>query len=308
MSKKLDQSIFKGKDKKWQWAAIDGLNSTPTLFTHKPKKSNIFDFYVNSAGGIRDLREDTGYCTKNWEDSLIEREGSDKIARDILKESIELLESGIAMNWSDMKKIEAGLNRGMYGMQIKLHELHLQMEGQQRQIHLAAEAIGSNKQAIMRIENKDKAKPKLKQLDQSVFEGLDKKWQFAAVDKDGSASYYDGIPDIRNDQFIYWDTPNGAGQSHRLDGTYNAKNWLDSLIEREAEGLTGSNLTRALKKERDWVLAYVSNENDVTAEFHRHAVVVTGITDNGDFICSDARWRHAVPVNHNGKILTAKEV
>lgn len=373
MSKKLDQSIFKGKDKKWQWAAIDAVNSVPTLFTHKPEKSKLFDFYMNAEGEYYDLRGDIGYNTKNWQDSLIEREGADKIARDILKESIEILESGIAMNWSDMKKIETRLNREMSGMQTKLNELCLQVDGQQRQIHLAAESIGSNKQAISKIENKS-----LKQLDQSVFEGLDKKWRFAAVDRSGEVWAYNYKPnydsgywfvepqassgmavgadyDASNwknsliereaklktlDQSVFegldekwkWLGVNSdgtllratqkprtsvsrtafvllVGNSEVFGEGYDTSNWQDSLIERESEvELTGSDLTRALKKERDWVLAYVSNENDVTAEFHQRAVIVTGITDKGDFICSGGRWRYAVPVSHNGKILSAKEV
>ena len=32
--------------------------------------------------------------------------------------------------------------------------------------------------------------PKLKQLDQSVFDGLDEKWRFAAVDKCGEVAVY----------------------------------------------------------------------------------------------------------------------
>lgn len=53
----------------------------------------------------------------------------------------------------------------------KLAAMSEQLESQQRQIHMMADAIGLNKQAITFIENKiEKDEPTLKKLAQSVFD------------------------------------------------------------------------------------------------------------------------------------------
>lgn len=58
----------------------------------------------------------------------------------------------------------------------------------------------------------------------------------------------------------------------------------------------------------DWVLAYVSDENDATAEFHQRPAIVTGATIDGRFKCGEITWRFAVPINNQGEPLTAKDV
>lgn len=236
-----------------------------------------------------------------------------KVTKKQLQEDIKSLESGITMNWSDMKKIEVRLSRAMTDMATRISNISLQLEGQQRQIRLAADSIGLNKQAIIMLENKAEPKPQLKQLDQSVFNGLDEKRRFAAVDSDGVASYYDGIPEIRKDHFIYLDAPNGAGQSYRLSGTYDASNWQNSLIERKAE-LKGSDLCRAMLARGDkYVLCGVSDNHDSDAADHEgDDFLAEAVTD---FDCKDElfgttsmRWNYAVPINNMGEPLTAKEV
>ena len=72
--------------------------------------------------------------------------------------------------------------------------------------------------------------------------------------------------------------------------------------------LTGSELCKAMINKNDWVLAYVSDENDATAEFHQRPAIVTGATIDGRFKCGEITWRFAVPINNQGEPLTAAEV
>lgn len=157
--------------------------------------------------------------------------------------------------------------------------------------------------------------PKLKQLGQSVFNGLDEKWRFAAVDDDGRAYGFMKKPVIDQDDpcFIDEDTT----RCKWIGEGYDASNWQNSLIERDTAAellevdlsseLTGSDLARALKNRDEWVLVYVSDENDATAEFHQRPSIVTGATDDGRFKCGDTTWRYAVPINNQGEPLTAAE-
>lgn len=94
------------------------------------------------------------------------------------------------------------------------------------------------------VSRKDLKKPKLKTLGQSVFDGLSERWQFAAVDKSGEAWIYTGKP-VR--EAAYWHVliypmdhiANSAGTG------YDTTNWQDSLIKRETNELTGSELCKA---------------------------------------------------------------
>ena len=91
---------------------------------------------------------------------------------------------------------------------------------------------------------------------------------------------------------------------------YDASNWQNSLIKREKKELTGSELCRAMIiGDRDWVLAYVSNESDATALFHKNAIVVTDFDLSEDaFYCRGENFAYAVPINNQGEPLTASEV
>ncbi len=159
-------------------------------------------------------------------------------------------------------------------------------------------------------------KPKLKQLDQSIFDGVDEKWRFAAVDKCGEVWYSTHRTQPSSSGTHLSLEPNADSMQAR--DYYDASNWRDSLIERDiakeplevdlSGELTGSDLCRYLKSRKHWVLAVVSDENDATAEFHQRAVIVTGVASKGGFICGDRVWRYAVPIDHKGEPLTAAEV
>src|SRR5699024_8114124 len=174
-------------------------------------------------------------------------------------ERISTLEDAVAMNWSDMKKIETKISRAMTDMATRISNISLQLEGQQRQIHLAADSIGLNKQAIIMLENEREAEaepepePQLKQLDQSVFDGLDEKWRFAAVDKCGEVWYstHKTQPSVSGTHL----SPEPNADSMQAKDYYDASNWQNSLIERDtAKELTGSDLCRAMLKRGDKIV------------------------------------------------------
>lgn len=148
-------------------------------------------------------------------------------------------------------------------------------------------------------------KPQLKQLDQSVFDGLDEKWRWAAVNELGILMLSMGkMVNIDG----CWVRQLSSDELFGKERGYDTTDWKESLIERDNAELTGSDLCRYLKSRKHWVLAVVSDENDATAEFHQTAAVVTGIASDGGFICGDKVWQYAVPIDHKGEPLTAKEV
>lgn len=147
--------------------------------------------------------------------------------------------------------------------------------------------------------------PKLKQLDQSVFDGLDTKWRFAAVDADGVASYYNGMPDLRDDEFVYWDVKNGATQSQRLSGKFDTTNWQNSLIERDKVELTGSDLCRAMLERGDKAVLCLVIDNKENGVKQYDAITKT--SGRSAFISHYHYWHKVTPVNNQGEPLTASE-
>ena len=131
-----------------------------------------------------------------------------------------------------------------------------------------------------------KPRPQLKQLDQSIFDGLDEKWRFAAVGKNGSVYKFRFTPKVFRDSYL---CDEGYHKCSLVGEGYDTSNWQNSLIERDiAKELTGSELCRAMIiGDRDWVLAYVSNESDAKnwnyADFvrcvncHKYGYVELGI-------------------------------
>ena len=153
--------------------------------------------------------------------------------------------------------------------------------------------------------------PELKQLDQSVFDGLDEKWRFAAVDSDGSRAVFtsDNITQTYGKHYV-----NAlSGEVKQVLGRVDASNWQNSLIEREKKELTGSDLARAMLARGDkFILCGVSDVDDIDAanpdsiDFRAEAVT--------DFYCKDElfdtasmRWRYAVPINNQCEPLSAAE-
>lgn len=156
-------------------------------------------------------------------------------------------------------------------------------------------------------------KPQLKQLDQSVFDGLDADYNFAAIDGcTGRAYAFEEKPytPVGRD---YWRVHVGLWQ--RVDDGYDTSNWQNSLIERDiAKELTGSDLARAMLARGDkFILCGVSDSDDSDAANHEDddflAEAVTDFDDtDGLFSTTSMRWNHAVPINNQGEPLTASEV
>ena len=140
-------------------------------------------------------------------------------------------------------------------------------------------------------------KPQLKQLDQSVFDGLDEKWRFSAVDKGGAVWVYSGKPD-RDRDCGYWFVKEPVDML--IGRGYDASNWQNSLIEREiAKELTGSDLARAMLERGDKYIV-------CTVDYG--VVVITGSNKDGSFFSTDCAYTSATPINNKGEPLTAAEV
>src|SRR5699024_2838400 len=106
--------------------------------------------------------------------------------------------------------------------------------------------------------------PPLKQLDQSIFIGLEDKWKFASVDRGGEAWVYTGKPTL---DCNYWHVEALASVGTEIGEGYDASNWRESLIERETNELTGSELCKAMLARGDkYVLCLVNDKSEEAAE------------------------------------------
>ena len=168
-------------------------------------------------------------------------------------------------------------------------------------------------------------KPQLKQLDQSVFDGLDEKWRFAAVDSDGSARAYNynQVP-IGGNHEPHPDQSEKGFEVYEFIGTgYDASNWQNSLIERDvakellevdlSSELTGSDyyysksVTERLENGQKLVMCFVSNVSESDAMNESHVEVITSVdTELND--TDGYGWQYAIPINNQGEPLTAAEV
>lgn len=153
------------------------------------------------------------------------------------------------------------------------------------------------------------SEPKLKVLDQSVFDGEDEKWRFAAVVEDGRALYFDKKPYDSDDitgHFVF----KGDYQASFCGTGYDATNWKNSLIERESKELTGSDLCRAMLARGDkFVLCYASDFSEKYAAEKRERINLVTHTDGSGIWAKGTSWKYAVPFNQRtSEPLTAKEV
>ena len=176
------------------------------------------------------------------------------------------------------------------------------------------------KQSVLRLEKLTDEKlidePQLKQLDQSVFNGLDEKWRFAAVDADGSANGFDVRVYPRGGDkyglFAYADDyANSDDNAIRLGEGYDASNWQNSLIERDtAKELTGSELCKAMLGRGDkFVVCKLADTSEADAISNSMAKLVTEYDGDGFYHeLADSYWYFAVPINNQGEPLTASEV
>lgn len=145
-----------------------------------------------------------------------------------------------------------------------------------------------------------KQEPKLKVLDQSVFDGLDAKWRFAAVDKCGEVwACTDKVFASRDEVHL----PSNNQDTIHIKGYYDASDWQNSLIERDKVELTGSDLCRAMLERGDkYVLSDVGGGHNVQ--------VIGGWTEHGFTSRTNqfCLFRNPIPINNQGEPLTATDV
>lgn len=160
---------------------------------------------------------------------------------------------------------------------------------------------GADKEAMRPIPKHQE--PQLNQLDQSVFNGLDKKWRFAAVDKNGEVWVYSGKPNLSSSDWFV-DEPVGMA----IGEHYDTLNWQNSLIERDKVELTGSDLCRAMLERGDkHIMCFIGDLSDSAAIKRGLARIVTGIY-KGRFETNNTAWSVAIPINSQGKPLTQSDV
>jgi hypothetical protein len=155
----------------------------------------------------------------------------------------------------------------------------------------------------------DFEEPQPKVLDQSIFNGLDEKWRFAAVDKCGEVwACTDKVFSTRDGVHL----PSN-NQDTLLVGQYDASNWQNSLIERESKELAGNDCyyskiaSKLLKDGQKQVVCFASNVSEADALSEKHIEVI---------ICLDVQfddtdgygWDYVIPINNQGEPLTASEV
>lgn len=148
--------------------------------------------------------------------------------------------------------------------------------------------------------------PKLKQLDQSVFDGLDEKWRFAAVNADGFAGLFKDQPYVIKKEWAA-----SCTLHQNLGDNFDTTNWQNSLIERNKVEPTGSDLCRKMLERGDkYVMCSVSMADDETA-LSAETVTLNRIVISLDkewlYTDTGTRWHYAVPINNQGEPLTASE-
>lgn len=243
-----------------------------------------------------------------------------KITKKQLQRDIELLESGIGMNWSDMKKIETRLNHTMNEMAQQLEaleefatyadnmltELNHALPDPEYDAKCEAQEADVDASLDRHRERLGLNKPQLKQLDQSIFNGLDEKWRFAAVDSDTSVYTYEARQHIEDNR--YW--VSDFGMQKYIGTGYDTTDWQNSLIERDiakellevdlSSELTGSELCRAMLERGDnYIMCVVGTIREV---------VIIDTVQDGYFYSKDVRYLNPKPINNQGEPLTASEV
>lgn len=144
--------------------------------------------------------------------------------------------------------------------------------------------------------------PQLKELDHSVFNGLNSKWLYAAIDSDGELWIYTHKPDI-DSNYWYVDEPEGR----EIGEGYDTTNWQTSLIERETIELTGSDLARAMLARGDkYVMCKTSGTGEAEAMESKYLDVIQKC--DWEFFYTPYKKRYAVPVNNQGEPLTSSDV
>lgn len=166
-------------------------------------------------------------------------------------------------------------------------------------------AITNLLQRVTFLEN-----PHLKHLDQSIFDGLDEKWRWAAFNTPSNSPVLFSVKPYESmrggwyavlgcDEYMILD---------ELEGVYEyASNWQNSLIERDtAKELTGSELCRAMLARGDkYVMCKTSGTGEAEAMESKYPDVIQKY--DWEFFYTPYKKRYAVPINNQGEPLSAAE-
>ena len=171
---------------------------------------------------------------------------------------------------------------------------------------------------LVKMKGYNESEPQLKQLDQSIFDGLDEKWRFAMVSSVGIPFVYDykptGMRAILSDSSAQLMV--NLEKVMRIDEyDYDTSNWQNSLIERDiakellevdlSSELTGSELCRAMINRGDKIVLCIVKDYEHEDDAYYDAI--THCSGNC-FESSLSTWSYATPINNRGEPLTAAEV
>ena len=163
------------------------------------------------------------------------------------------------------------------------------------------------------------SEPKLKQLDQSVFNHpyVDDRFNYVALNADGQSIFFEQKPSVSVNLDIWVAT--GGSILPMLKGC-DATDWQNSLIERDtakellevdlSSELTGSELCKAMLARGDkYVLCQCWDSS--YADIEQVVDVINGFECTAYkklFAGNRHNWEYAVPINNQGEPLTASEV
>lgn len=209
-------------------------------------------------------------------------------------------------------------------------ELFDLIQEQSSVIQKLSETVSAHHTDIMRIEKVLDVKfcepetcapePKLKQLDQSVFDGLDEKWKSAATNTDGKA-YLHNMPKSMmyfNHSSYGWCSKDYDAHEMQLIGDgFDPSGFAIGFIERDiakellevdlSSELTGSDLARAMLARGDkYVLCHLSQTSEKSAK--DVLGIAIGYDHSGFRVQRHNRWHYAVPINNQGEPLTQSGV
>ena len=162
------------------------------------------------------------------------------------------------------------------------------------------------------------SEPQLKQLDQSVFNGLDEKWKSAATNTDGKA-YLHNMPKsmmyFNHSSYGWCSKDYDAHEMQLISDGFDPSGFAIGFIERDiakellavnlSSDLTGSDLARAMINRGDKIVLCIVR--DYEHEDYTYYDAITHCSDDY-FDSSLSSWRYAVPINNQGEPLTASEV
>lgn len=196
---------------------------------------------------------------------------------------------------------------------IKLEDLENRMRAQQsRMSDLVAQLRKDGVLKNYKGASIDRCEPASngKQLDQSVFDGLDEEWRFAAINAAGRLMY--SKTRMLHDE-KYWRASSRSSDLFGAADGYDTTDWQSSLVERDAlqdEELRGSELVKKmLKAGHEYIPCAVSDVEDLVLTAPLTVVIITSWLDQKDvFIDSAGTERnYAVPVRTRGKEILAHE-